>query len=246
MGDYQEKYKETKEKDLVLWKETVLNIFGEVSSDDVTIRDRQEILNVLNSIGTNKAENHTFMPSGGGLDLTGAEPSKEPELIELNFGGLYHLVHPASLTFHAVGDNPEWWYFRLNTGKFNPTKIYDHYFEGEKDTRQELFPWSSDKQIEWEMQYIGEEVLDIGDGTYLDREYWEVNNLGYEEDGKEIPLPPKSRIVTRMFNGGAFVIFPKFSSYNNTSSTYDGRHNAMDSETFRKYIGGIEEKISNT
>lgn len=247
--EYQKKYEENKERQLILWKELVLEIFGTVPSKEITIKDQKEIVKVLDSIGKSEAYNHTFMPSGGGLDLSGARHSNENELIELAFGDSYKIISPTSLTFYAVGNNPEWWYFRLNAGKFNPTKIYDHYFEGEEDTRQELFSWSdsfsTDKQVAWSMQYVGEEVLEVNPGVYEDRGYWESNNLGYDEEGKEIPLPRDARIVTRKFNGGAFVIFPKFSAYNQVSSTYDGRHNTMSSESFHKYINEIEKNMED-
>lgn len=238
--------KQFKENQLVLWKEMILDIFGEIPSTEVTIKGRQNILKVLDIIGRNSAENHTFMPSGGGSYLSGAQLSRESELIELDFGGIQSLVYPASLTFYPTGDNPEWWYFRLNTGKFNPANVDDHYSEGEKDTRQELFPWSAEKDLEWSMQYIGEEVLDIGHGEYLNPEYKEVNNLGYDEDGNAIPLPKESRIVTRMFNGGAYVIFPEYSIYHASSLSYDAGHNIMDSEKFQNYISEIEKKIRNS
>ncbi len=44
-----------------------------------------------------------------------------------------------------------------------------------------------------------------------------------------------SRHITRGFRG-SFVIFCKRSPYNLDASTYDGRHNEMTTDEFRKYI----------
>lgn len=63
--------------------------------------------------------------------------------------------------------------------------------------------------------------------------------LGYDEDGREIKMPDTARIVTRMINGGSFVIFPKYSLYNRNSATYDGRHNKVTNEEFASYIKDV-------
>ncbi|MEC0711340.1 hypothetical protein P8886_05165 [Bacillus haynesii] len=78
----------------------------------------------------------------------------------------------------------------------------------------------------------------------MERSYWDLNHLGYDEYGVEIPLPQYARIVTRKFNGGAFVIFPKFSAYNHNPSTYDARHNKMDDYGFKQYISKIVEELN--
>lgn len=77
----------------------------------------------------------------------------------------------------------------------------------------------------------------------MDRQYWEMNHLGEDENGDSIRLPAKARLVTRKFNGGAFVIFFKFSAYNSVNGTYDARHNRMTDDEFRHYIEAIVDGL---
>lgn len=240
MSNYQEVYQEKKKKQLSLWKEMVVNLFGEESN--VTIKGRDEIVKYLNKVGSSKALNHTFIPSGGGLDLTGAAYSNESGKVELKFGSTSLIVNPGSFSLHKIGDNPEWWYFRLDTQPFEPSGVYDE--DPEDNQEVDAFKSASNREVEWQMSYYGEEVLEIEPGEYLERSYWDLSHLGYDEYGDEIPLPQYARVVTRKFNGGAFVIFPKFSAYNHNPSTYDARHNKMDDYGFKQYISKIVEELN--
>jgi hypothetical protein len=51
-------------------KERVVKIFGEEPTDSVKITSMNRIIEILNTIGKDKVLNHTFMPSGGGLNKT--------------------------------------------------------------------------------------------------------------------------------------------------------------------------------
>lgn len=239
MDTYQQKRKETVKKEMKLWKEMNAGAVGKPAEKQVWT-NTSEIVQVLDYVGKSQASNHTFMPSGGGLDLAGARVSHEKELVELNFDGSPKIVKPESLTFYAVGNDPSWWYYRLETSKFSPTAVYDHY----KDDVEPI-PWSKEKQLDWSMQFIGEELLEISPANYMDRSYWEMNHLGEDENGYSIPLPQNARVITRKFNGGALVIFSKFSIYNSVSSTYDARHNRMTDEEFLQYIKAAAEGIEN-
>lgn len=86
-------------------------------------------------------------------------------------------------------------------------------------------------------------MLEIGPNQYVDRTYWDMNTLGYDENGNEITLPDHARIVTRKYNGGAFVTFPKYSAYNHNPRTYDGRHNKASNSEFEQYIRKIVEEL---
>lgn len=242
VSDYQERYKKEREEQLSLWKEMIEGIFGEVPNGSIKITDRNRIVEVLNAIGKSKASNHTFMPSGGGLDITGAKFSDEQGKLELDFGGSYIIVNPESLTFHPVGDDPDWMYFRLNTLPFERSGVYKEYQEEEEQIEQ-VFKSEIDRRVEEQMKYSGEEVLEIEPGQYIDRSFWDIQHIGYDENGNEIPLPENARVVTRKFNGGDFVTFSKYSLYNQVSSTYDGRHAQVDDEKFRQYCVEIVEGL---
>ncbi|MES9681661.1 serine/threonine protein kinase [Gottfriedia acidiceleris] len=241
MNDYQERYKEEQKEQLALWKELVEDIFGAELTETKRVSDPNNIIKILNKIGKSKALNHTFFPSGGGLDLSGATFSHENGRIEINFEGSTLIVNPSSLSFNPIGDNPEWWYFRLNTLPFKASGVYE---EVEKDEEENPFKSQSDRDIEYLMSFAGEELLEVSPGEYENRGLWDQGHLGYDENGDEIRIPRSARIVTRKTNGGAFVIFPKMSVYNRTSGTYDGRHNKMTEEQFHEHISLAVKKLA--
>ena len=77
-----------------------------------------------------------------------------------------------------------------------------------------------------------EEMLaELDSGIYTDYDCLEYDDYNGE------PMPATARPIRRIFNGD-FVIFHKTSLYNKTSSTYDGRHNKMNADQFRKHIHG--------
>lgn len=236
MSTYEENYQAEKKKQLVLWEDMIVKLFDGRPSESVKITDLNRLVKILNVIGTDKAFNHTFMPSGGGLDLSGALFSNEKGRLELNFelSERVRVVNPKSLTFHPVGDNPEWWYFRLETIPFESSGVYE---ETEEDVVAEaVYSSKSDKEIAYLGSFFGEEVMEIAAGEYVDLD---TEDLGYDENGNLISIPMTSRAVTRGIKGGSFVIFPKYSKYNSNPSTYDGRHNKMTAEDFYLYIDGI-------
>ncbi|WP_427036540.1 serine/threonine protein kinase [Cytobacillus pseudoceanisediminis] len=242
MSDYQERYKKEREEQLSLWKEMVEGVFGESTKESVKITDKNRIIEVLNAIGSSQASNHTFMPSGGGLDLSSAKHSSEQGLLELNFDESAIIVNPESLTFHAVGDDPDWWYFRLNTLPFAKSGVYEDY-EDEEEQVEQVFKSSSQQSIEEQMKFYGEEVLEIEPGKYVDRSFWDIDHLGYDHNGNLIPLPKDARVITRKFNGGDFVTFSKYALYNQVPATYDGRHAKVSDEKFHEYIVEIVEGL---
>lgn len=242
VNDYQERFKIEREKQLTLWKEMIEGIFGEVPNGSINITDKQRIVEVLSAIGRSKALNHTFLPSGGGLDLSSARFSNEQGKLELAFGASYIIVNPKSLTFHPVGNDPNWCYFRLNTLPFERSGVYEE-FEEEEEEVEQVFKSSLTQELEEQMKYYGEEVLEIDAGQYIDRSFWDIQNLGYDENGDLISLPENARVVTRNFNGGDLVTFSKYSIYNEVPSTYDGRHAKVDDEKFHQFCVAIVEEL---
>ncbi|QST02222.1 serine/threonine protein kinase (plasmid) [Pontibacillus sp. ALD_SL1] len=222
----------------IQWKTTIESWLGESPSGRVTITDRNRIVQTLQTIGESDAPNHLFMPSGGGLDLTGAALSHEEGCMELHFGFITKIVNPLSLTFHPIGEDPEWWYFRLNTKPFQESGVY------EEDNHDVSNQTPFQKQTMQNLNYYGEEVLEVSPGEYADRAYWEEKHMGYDEDGREIPLPEGVRVVIRAYNGGDFVVFPKISMYNHGPETYDALHNKMDGDEFESYIEGIVNELA--
>lgn len=225
MKEYEEKYQETKAKHLVLWKDLISKIFDGVPTSQMTITDRSHIVRILHKIGSSEADNHTFMPAGGGDDLTDSVFSSEDGRIELNFSGNVLIVNPTKLSFHPIGENPEWWYFRLDTSSFNRSKVYEDQQDEETNTHQLI----DESELHWSVHFNGEEVLELTSGEYEDRSLWEEGFLGYDEDGRNKNARYRSYCV----------IFPKYSLYNRNSATYDTRHNKVTNEEFASYIKDV-------
>lgn len=200
-----------REKNLKQWEETLNNIFPLGVPEYYSWTNLEEIVSIFNKIGSINSLNHSFFPSGGGLDLTSAKLSIEPQCIELNFGGCINIFKPKSLDFNSFGGANEWSYFRLETDELKPSGVYD------------------------DCTFCYEELTEIEPGKYVDRGIWEYGYYGYDENGQEKRLPKSARVVARYFNG-SLVVFAKTSVYNQIDGTYDARHNKMGAEEFRKYI----------
>lgn len=242
--EYQKRYQENKKTQLALWKNMIIELFGGIPTEVQTITGLDPITNMLQKIGQHDTMNHMFFPSGGGMDLSGTSHSHEEGKILLNCEGLYTLVKPTSLTFHPIGDNPEWWYFRLNTESFEKSGVYEEsenpYINGNTDLKPK-----ERRNLEQRWFYNGEQVLEISPCKYVDSSYWSQQNLGYDENGDLIPIPEDARVINRKFNGGDFVIFPKFSVYNKKSETYSAIHNEVNDEAFHNIIRDIVNQREN-
>lgn len=235
MNSYNEGREEMIKKETALWKTLTAGAVGKPSEKQVWTT-KAEIIEILDNVGKHQASNYTFLPSGGSNELAGARISHEDGLIELHFDGSSRsatLAKPVSLTFHAVGDDPNWWYFRLETARFEPTDVY-----GSDSSSAELIPWSRQNEMLWSLQYGGEELVEVTPGNYVERYHWDSGQLGYDEDGNEIPLHRSARLIIRKHNGGAYAIFPKFSLYTQ-SGKFDRDHNKMNDAAFREYVEKI-------
>jgi len=210
---------EFRRKNLIQWEEFLKKLFENKIPAYCKWTSIDSIISVLNQIGAEQELTHTFFPSGGGLDLTGAATSHERGCVELLFSGSnIKIVKPQSLSFHSFEDNYEWAYFRLETDCLELSGVYEY----DADESNSIIR-------------CREELTEISPGNYIDRGFWDEN----EYEGE--PLPDESRIVTRYLNG-AFVIFAKGSIYNIVPDTYDARHNKMNSEEFNKYIANQIQK----
>lgn len=94
------------------------------------------------------------------------------------------------------------------------------YFLLEADTLDSIFPNPAFKE---------EELVEVEPGEYIERMYWDAGEY------KGCPLPNGARLVARYIKG-KFVIFNKASLYNKNPETYDGRHDKMSPEGFKKHI----------
>jgi len=190
---------------LPLWDELLSELF-EVIPERCEWVNKEDIITVLNIIGRHRAENHTFLPTGGGLDLHAAQQSNENDKIEINLNSSLHVLKPTKLIFQSFsGVDSEWYYFRLETEEIEPSGIYENY----------------------SLDY--EELVELTPEAYISRVHWDHNEFN------GAPLDRDARLITRVFKGD-FVIFSKASLYNQNTSTYDARHNSYNDEEFKSYI----------
>jgi serine/threonine-protein kinase len=198
-------HKDLETRNPIEWKDLQKQLFPSTMPQRVIWEDIDDIVYILNAIGSVTALNHMFYPSGGGMDLEGARLGSEDDTIELVIDVNYiDLIKPKRLIFENFGSDTLWNYFRIETEELSPTGIGGVYRDSE-------------------------ELVEIEPMHYINRSHWDNNDYGGEK------LPPSSRLVTRILKGD-FVLFAKKSFYNHATSTYDGRHNQLTTDEFRKYI----------
>lgn len=193
------------------WYEIQKKLFPSAFPKRVIWSDINDIIIILKVICTYKNLNHVFLPTGGGLDLLDSKLSVEQSCIELQFFSK-HIVKPKRLLFESINYDPQWNYFRLELELLSRAVITKDCF-GDS---------------------IREDVTQLSPGQYKDSNYYE-NSYYREQEDDEYVRPTEMEYVTRWLSG-SFVIFSKSSTYNSISSTYDGRHNKMDTDKFRDYI----------
>lgn len=199
----------TYKEDNITWEMIVNMIFPNGIPIHCEWEKSDEIILVLNAIGSIPNVNHMFYPNGGGLDVISASNSNERGCIEI-FTGTNEIFKPKKLIFESFKES-YWNYFRLELYELKPIEIC----------------------VNSDME--SEELLELEPGCYLSRNYWDIG----EYNG--VKLPSTARLVTRYMKG-SFVIFSKYSPYNENSNTCDGPHDNFTSEEFRKYIENVIEQ----
>lgn len=162
------------EKNKIEWSETISELFPSGVPNSCKWNDIKDIINILNIVGKRNL-NHMFYPNGGGLDLTGASESYEPNCIELHTGGLFDIIKPKELMFEKITGDNEWSYFRIETDNLLPSGIYEH----------------TDSEYE--------ELTELEPTKYVNRSVWDQN----EYQGK--PLPESARVISRYFKGAFVI-----------------------------------------
>ena len=79
----------------------------------------EDIINVLNIIGSIPNLNHMFYPGGGGMDLLKSRIGNRTRLYSVVYG-LMDIVKPKRLLFESIGKDAQWNYFRLEISSLDP------------------------------------------------------------------------------------------------------------------------------
>jgi len=188
------------------WNAILLSIFGDHIPSEYRWTKKNEIITVLNKIGSGNSTNYTFFPDGGGLTLEGACLSRETGCIELDFDSS-HIIKINSLSFTAIGFDPGCSYFTLETATLKPVSL------------------SKSSMVQRNHEYL----VELIPGKYIDGKYWDYGVYNNHV------LPSSARPVYRIIKGD-LVIFSKSSVYNQITNTDDGRHTQMDREAFSQYV----------
>ena len=106
------------------WELVLQNVFPNGIPEFSKWTNHNEIIKVLNKLGSYDNSNHLFYPNGGGLDLEGSSKSYETRCIEIRTGH-NEIISPKSLTFHSF-PNLDWSYFRIELNQISQTKTYKY------------------------------------------------------------------------------------------------------------------------
>lgn len=160
-----------KKRNPIEWQELQKQLFPTTMPQRVIWEDLTDIARILDIIGSTPSLNQMFYPSGGTMDLEGANVGLELHTIELVIDKRWvDLVRPQRLIFENFSSDTQWNYFRLETQSLEPTGIGN--------------------------VYLGSEgLVEVEPLHYVDRSSWDS---GYYEDER---LPPSARLVTRHMNG---------------------------------------------
>ncbi len=171
----------------------------------------EQIVDILNIIGTTPAFNHMLLSSNGGEDFKFAKLSNEESCIELYDDLLCRIIKPKRLIYEGFDNNCEWNYFLLELDELKPI-LSDNAFGIEKLVEDSP------------AHYVSASAAQYGVYDY--------------DSGKKLPDGYKE--VYRHTKGKLLFVM-KFGPYNHISATYDGRHGSCESFDFRKHIEDLIE-----
>lgn len=113
----------------------------------------EDIVSILNIIGSVKGSNQMYYPTGGSFDIESASLSNEKNCIEI-YTGHVEILKPKKLVFESFYEKSDWNFFRLETHNLEPSGVYG------------------------ERVVSSEELVEIENGKYICRSYWD--ELEYE------------------------------------------------------------------
>lgn len=214
---YCEEYTDVYKRQNRVWTFIEYELFKDLKLTTIKWTDKEEIVRVLNVINFRNAYNHMFLPIGGGMDFVRAELAAEKDCIALiDEAKVYHIVKPKYLLFEKVD---------------NSTTLYDYFL---------LVCENIDRVSDEYFTDTYEELLDIGNGTYISSKD-EVYGVVDYETGELLPDDYKS--ILRYFKGNILIV-PKQGIYNKIFDAYDARHSYATTDEFNQYMLNIRDAVS--
>ena len=161
--------------------------------------------------------NHLHFPDGGGHDLKDVALGSEPGTLEFIITDRSaYLGKPSTMTLEYIAAVPAESFLIIEFESLDPSGVYEASQDEQRPRR-------------------GEELVELSLGDYVGRGVWDAGHLGYDDDGREVPLPEGARLLHRMF-GGRLMLVTKGSLWNGAPQTYDGRHDRMSNQEIRQLI----------
>lgn len=186
-------------------------LFGQMIPESATWVKQDNILSVLNLIGSLPVLNHMLYSSMGGIDFIEASTATEEGCIEFhNQMGNNNILKPKKLYFECFDDS-SWNYFLLELEKLEASV---------EDNRGQPY----------------ETVIEDKPGHYVSSKYAQYGVYDYDTGEK---LPEGYRCVCRLLNETLLFIM-KDGYYNYVAGTYDGRHGMCSPSQFRAYIENLK------
>jgi hypothetical protein len=176
------------------WESRLHAIFGTSIPTAHSWSGLGDIVEILQAL-SGSAAIHVFFPGGGGQDLGWVGESAEAGAIEFVPEKLApgaraqhraYMVRPDTLHFRVPAGNLLESHFVLTTTPLKATGVDALRASG-----------------------FAEEVVNIGDGEYVERRYWDEGRL---DDGRE--MPDDARVEIRYVQAARFAIFNKAALYN--------------------------------
>ena len=193
------------------WEEAIMGVFNGAPPQRATWDCREQMVKVLNGVSSSDSLNHTMLPGGGGVDIESAEFSSEHDCLELIAGGVRYICKPKRLDFEHFPERTWNSFFLLETDELEESGVYDSHVDS------------------------SEELLRLPDGAYMDRSCLDMDCIGVDENGAEMPVPQGSNLVVRKLKG-KFLVVAKRSLWNLNRKTYDGRHSQFSASEIRSQI----------
>lgn len=189
------------------WRLLMTAMFGGNVPKSAIYEAINDIVRVVNLVVRRPSFNHMLFPDGGGLDFVGVSRAQEKGCIAINSQNVISIIKPRRLYVESFAKG-EYNYLLLEADDLEPIEDVDD---------------SNNK-----CQFLVEDIP----GHYVSARDYSYGVYDYET-GK--PFPPGWRPVRR-YCSGKFLIVPKAGFYNSLIVSYDGCHDRLSSEEFRKRI----------
>ncbi len=145
------------EKNKKDWDNTLRKVFPKGIPNSCEWTKIEDIVSILNTIGSIDDTNYIFLPSGGVTDIKSAKLSSEIGCIEV-YTGTVNILKPKRLTFESFS-NSLWRYFRIETNELPASGVYEN----------------NDASFE--------EVVEVKQGRYIQLQYWDFDDF----EGEKFP-----------------------------------------------------------